>query len=118
MFVRLISATPKIINADPIICARPACSLNMIIPKINDKTADNTFVIVTIDISAVFNTFKTINQLTDNSSPFKAKIRINFIGIFILKGSHIRLKINETLVNKTRMADSFVFLTASFLKIL
>ena len=118
MFVKFISATPKTMSADPIICISPACSLKMIMPKINDSTADRTFVIVTIDMSAVFKTLKTINQLRARSRPFRAKIKTNFKGIFIPIGNHIKLRKNETLVNKTRIVDSFVFFTASFLNIL
>ena len=116
--LRLMSATPKTIITEPIICQTPAVSLNKTIPKINDRTAEMMLVTVTIDRSAVFKTFKTINQLNDSKKPFSAKIKTNFAGIFIPNGSHIRLSKNETVVNKTKIVDSLLFLTAHFLKIL
>ena len=118
LFVRLISATPNTIKIEPIICQIPAVSLKMTIPRTNDKTADKTFVTVTIDKSADFKIFKIINQLRASKNPFKAKIKINFEGILIPSGIQIRLNKKATVVNKTRIVDSELFLTANFLHIL
>ena len=117
-FVRLIAATPAMIMTEPIICQTPAVSLNRTIPKTNDSTAESTFVTVTTERSALLKTFKIINQLSDNKKPFAAKVKTNFKGIFIPKGSQIKLSKNETDVKRTKITDSGLFLTACFLNIL
>lgn len=103
---------------EPIICQIPAVSLNRIIPSINDNTADKTFVTVTIDKSALFMTFKIINQLNDNKNPFSAKINTNLNGIARPVGIQIRLNKNDTVVNSTKIVDSVLFRVATFLNIL
>lgn len=117
-FVRLIAATPAIIMTEPIICQTPAVSLKRTIPKTNDRTAESTFVTVTTERSAFLKTFKIINQLSESKKPFRAKIKTNLRGIFIPKGSQIKLSKNDTDVKSTRITDSGLFLTACFLNIL
>ena len=79
---------------EPMICQMPACSLNKTMPRTNDKTAEIIFVIVTIERSASFKTFKIKNQFNAKSNPFNAKISTNSNETAILNGSHNKLSKN------------------------
>ena len=116
LFIKLMAATLPTIIIDPIICKPEAVSLNIVIPKIKVRTVDKICVIVTIDISAVLNTFNVKYQLNAIMKPFNANIKIYSIDIDTSNGIQIRLNKNAMVVNITRMVLGLLLLRDDFLK--